>query len=395
MSIRSHRVAELLTVLYVSATGLAACGRSEHTGTAEQRRPLNVRLVAATVVERADAIEAGGVVTANETAIVSSRIAAPVTTVAVRAGDRVRVGDVLVRLDAQDMTARTRQAAAATQAAQEALAVARGAAAAAAAEHTLAAAWHGRIARLRERNAATPQEFDEADARLTAATARVTAAQAAIDQAAAQLASVRAGADLATITESFTVIRAPFDGEVTERFIDPGNLVTPGQPLLQIDASGRRRVEVRVDEARAGFIHPGDAAAIDLDGRRTPLEGTVVEVARAVTAEQRAFTVKVALPRNAVLRTGTFARVRFDGARRRARVVPASAVRSHGQLTSVFVVRDGLARIRLVQIGETVGEDVEILAGLDDGEMVVAPATPELTDGQPVTTEPVRAAGAS
>ena len=386
-------------VLCVSAAVPGGCGRSERTDAPERPQPTGVRVVAATVVERPDGIEAGGVVTANETAIVSSRIAAPVTMIAVRAGDRVRAGDVLVRLDAEDMTARTQQATAATRAAEEAVAVARSAHAAAAAEHKLATAWHGRIAQLRERNAATPQEFDDAEARLTAATARTTAAQAAVDQAAAQLASARAGADVATITESFAAIRAPFDGEVTERFTDPGNLVTPGQPLLQIDASGRRRVEVRVDEARAGFIHPGDAAAVELDERRTgggtPLQGTVVEVARAVAAEQRAFTVKVTLPPNAVPRTGTFARVRFDGARRRALVVPASAVRSQGQLTSVFVVRDGVARIRLVQAGETVHEQVEIVAGLDDGEMVVAPASSDLTDGQPVTTEPARAAGMS
>ena len=361
---------------------------------------MSVRVVAATAVERAERIEAGGVVTASQTATVSSRVAAPVTEVLVRAGDRVRAGDVLVRLDARDMAARAQQAGATTNAAEESLAAARSAQVAAAAEQKLAAAWHARISRLRERNAATAQEFDEAEARLAAAAARTATAQAGIAQAAAQLAAVRANADVVGINESYTAIRAPFGGEVTERFTDPGNLASPGQPLLQLDALGRRRVEARVDEARVGYIHSGDSVAVVLGGTdagRTgtiTLTGTVIEVARAVAADQRAFTVKVALPANTMPRTGTFARVQFDGAPRRALVVPADAVRTQGQLRSVFVVSSGVARIRLVQTGDSTRDGIEIVAGLDAGEMVVVGPPADLTDGRRVTTADSTAAGA-
>jgi RND family efflux transporter MFP subunit len=391
----------LLTILVVGTSVLAGCGRSEREqAPADGRRPISVRTVATAMVERAARLEAGGVVAAAETAVVSSRVMAPVTIVAVRAGDTVRAGDVLVRLDARDLTARVQQAAGATRAAEEALIAARSAHAAAAAEHKLAAAWHARIAQLRERNAATAQELDEADARLAAAAARTTAAQANVEQATAQLASMRAGADAAAITESYAVLRAPFDGDVTERFTDPGNLATPGQPLLRIDAAGSRRVDVQVDEARAAYVRPGERVAVlldDGDGRTAgaPLDGTVVEVARAVAADQRAFTVKVALPKGVTPRTGTFARVRFDGARYRVLVVPESAVRRQGQLTSVFVVRDGLAHIRLVQTGVADSTGTEVVAGLEPGESVVAAPPVGLTDGTPVTLVTSAATGAS
>jgi RND family efflux transporter MFP subunit len=360
-----------------------------------------VQIVTATFVERADAIEAGGLVAASESAVVSSRVAAPVTFVAVRAGDRVRAGDVLLRLDTRDLTARVQQADAGARAADNALSAARSSQAAAEAERKLAAAWHSRISQLHERNSATAQEFDEAEARLTAATARVSAAQSEVDRAVAQLASMRAGADIATVTETYATIRAPFDGEVTERSIDPGNLALPGQPLLQLDAAGRRRVDVRVDEARAPYIHAGDRAAVMLDdahahgGAGTPIEGTVVEIARAVAVDQRAFTVKVALPSAMTLRTGTFARVRFEGARRRALIVPAACVRSQGQLRSVFVVSNGVAHIRLVQTGDVNPDGVEIISGLDAGEMVVVSAPAELTDGRTVVIESSPVNGAS
>ena len=332
--------------------------------------------------------------------MVSSRVAAPVLMVAVQAGDRVHAGDVLVRLDAGDLTARVQQANAAIRAADNALAGARSAQVAAEAERKLAAAWHARISQLRARNSATAQEFDEAEARLAAAAARVTTAQSEIDQAVAQLASVRAGADIATITETYTVIRAPFDGEVTERFTDPGNLAVPGQPLLHIDAAGQRRVDVRVDEARVAYIRAGNRAAVTLDEARgqnggPPIDGTVVEIARAVAVDQRAFTVKVALPATVTPRTGTFARVRFDGPRRRALIVPASAVRSQGQLQSLFVASGGVAHIRMVQTGDSTAEGVEVLAGLEPGEMVVTSPPADLTDGRTITIDSSPAAGVS
>jgi RND family efflux transporter MFP subunit len=350
------------------------------------------------MLDRPERFEAGGVVAAAETAVVSSRVVAPVTAVAVRPGDRVRTGDVIVRLDAREMAARAQQANASTHAAQEALVAARSTQAAAAAEQTLATAWHTRIAQLRERNAVTAQEFDEATARLATATARATAAQASVEQAAAQVAALRAGGDVAAITESYTLIRAPFDGEVTERLTDPGNLASPGQPLLRIDRTGGRRVDVAVDEARAGYVRPGDRVAVFLEhsGRAgAALAGTVIEVGRAIAADARAFTIKVALPPGTVPRTGTFARVRFDGAPRRALVVPASAVRVQGQLTSVFVVSQGVARIRLVQTATTDDSGTEILAGLDAGESVVVDPPANLTDGRAVTiaTAPVGAGG--
>jgi multidrug resistance efflux pump len=397
--VRTPRLARLLTAIGLAAAVTISCRPSDRARSMEAPAPVIVRVVAAAVVEHADTLEAGGIVTASQTASVSSRVVAPVTEVTVRAGDRVRVGDVLVRLDARDMAARFQEAVAATRAAEESLAAGRSAQVAASAEQKLAAAWHARIARLRERNAATAQELDEADARLAAASARAAAAQAGIEQASAQLAAMRANADVAGITESYSVIRAPFDGEVTERFTDPGNLASPGQPLLQLDALGRRRVEARVDEARVGYVRSGASVPVVLDradagGTGTiTLTGTVIEVARAVAADQRAFTVKIALPANSTPRTGTFARVWFEGARRSSLVVPADAVRAEGQLRSVFVVDNGVARIRLVQTGDSTSDGVEILAGLDAGELVVAGPPANLADGGRVTTADPTASG--
>ena len=366
------------------ALGATACSSPGPAGTAPPPA-IDVRVTPAVRADLAERLEAGGVVAASESAVVSSRTTAPILAVHVRAGDSVRAGDVLVTLDARDVAAQARQAVAAAAAAEQGVTQARSEQAAAAADHTLAAAWHARMTALHARNSATAQERDDAEARLAGAAARAAGAQAAIDQAGARLASLRAAADAAAIAESFTIVRAPFSGLVTERFTDPGNLATPGTPLLRLDAGGRRRVEVQVDEARAGYVRPGDTVAVLLEAAGgAAVSGTVTEVARALAAGQRAFTVKVALPADATPRTGTFARVQFRGDARSAIVVPLAALRRHGQVTSVFVVQDGVARIRLVRAGATDQGRVEVAAGLDAGEMVVVPP-PALVDGQPVT----------
>ena len=392
-----------IIALSLAAGGLSACGRADHVPGLEAREPIAVTVAAVAAVDAAERLEAGGVVTAQDSASVSSRIVATIVSVRVKAGDRVRAGDVLVTLDARDVTAHVSQARGSAVAAEKALTQARTELSAAEAEHRLATAWQMRIAGLHSRNSATDQERDEADARLSAAAARLAGTQAGIEGADAHLASMRAGVGVATATESFATVRAPFDGLVTERLIDPGNLASPGIPLLRIESEGTRQVVVRVDEARAAYVRPGNRVSVLMDAsddavaEDTGVDGVVAEVARAVGADQRAFTVKVTLPSTVTARTGSFARVLFRGAPRRTLLVPAAAVRRHGQVSSVYVVQDGVARLRLIQVGVSSSEGIEVLAGLDAGESIVISPLQRLADGTRVTINraPARPGGAS
>jgi RND family efflux transporter MFP subunit len=380
----------------LALSGVAACGGHHEVTTAEPGEPIEVTLVPVISAEMAERLEAGGVVAAREAATVSSRIVATIAVVRVKAGDRIRTGDVLVTLDAPETVEHTLQARAGALAAEKSLAQARTLESAAEAEHRLAAAWHTRIVALHARNSATAQERDEAEARLAAAAARVAGARAAIEAADASVTSARSAAGAAAASESYTAVRAPFDGLVTERLTDPGNLAAPGIPLLRIESGGARQVIVRVDEARAGYVHPGDTVDVEIDSAggaargEKAMAGVVAEVARAVGADQRAFTVKVSLPGPVTARSGTFARVIFRGAPRRALLVPPQAIRRQGQVSSVFVVQDGVARLRLVQAGSSSAAGTEILAGLETGESVVTSPTGGITDGAKVAVSAAR-----
>lgn len=395
-----------MTIIVVAlAAGLPACNGREHAAQATAQAPIAVTVASVVAIDTTERLEAGGVVAAEESAVISSRIVATIAEVRVKAGDRVHAGEPLVTLDARDVIEHTGQVRASALAAEKALEQARAEQTAAEAERQLAASWQNRIVALHARNSATDQERDEAEARLAAAAARLAAAHAGIEAADAHFASARAAVGAAAAAESFTTLRAPFAGLVTERLIDPGNLAAPGVPLLRLESNGVRQVVVRVDEARAAYVRSGDRVRVLIDALQeevaddaddNAVEGVVAEVARAVGADQRAFTVKVTVPSAVTARSGSFARVVFKGAPRRALLVPANAIQRHGQVSSVYVVQDGVARLRVIQVGTASSAGVEVLAGLDAGESIATSSLTRLADGARVASgaAPARTGGA-
>ena len=172
-----------IVALGVVAGGLSACGRSEDPPQAKAGEPILVTVAPVATIATTERLEAGGVVAARESASISSRIVATIAGIRLKAGDQVRAGDVLITLDARDVTEHTGQARASAVAAENALTQARTERSAAEAEHRLATAWQKRIATLHARNSATDQERDEAEARLSAAAARLAGTEAGIEGA--------------------------------------------------------------------------------------------------------------------------------------------------------------------------------------------------------------------
>ena len=317
---------------------------------------------------------------ARTTATITARILAPVREVRVSPGDQVRRGQTLIVLDGDDLVAGARAARAAARAAEQGSKAAAAELQSADAGLALARASHDRIAGLQARRSATPQELDDATATLRSAEARVAAASARALQAASAVESARAAGDQASATESFTTIAAPFDGMVTEKMVEPGNMASPGMPLLRLEDTRGFRLEVRVDESRVGQIRIGASVPVFLRAGTSSSKGTVVEVSRAVDADARAFLVKIALPDASGLRSGEFGKARFGGTPRRALTIPPSAVVRHGQLTSVFVVDKDVARVRLVNLSE-----FEVLAGLTESDVVILSPPAGVTDGRRVS----------
>jgi RND family efflux transporter MFP subunit len=385
-----------LSALAILAAAGCGGGSTHAAGGARQTEPVAVTLGRAESTAIADTFEAGGVVRARATAIVASRVAAVVGSVRVRAGDRVRRGDLLVSLvrrgdllvslDAREVEASRARAAAAVLSAEESARAADADVRAAEAALGLARATHQRIASLHQRRSATAHELDGAaaavaagEAQTAAARARAAAANAARDAAAAALNS-------AEVASSYAQVTAPFAGTVAETHIDPGSMATPGAPLVTVEDWSSFHLELAIDEARAALLAVGQQAEVRLDeGDDTPewRPARVVEVGR-VDPRSHTFMVKVALPDGGGLRSGLYGRARFAGRPRSALTVPDAAVVRRGQLALVFVAEDGLARLRPVAVGERRGERREVLAGLAEGAVVVTAPPASLLDGTPL-----------
>ena len=366
--------------LLISAA-LAGC--SAHpvaAAAADAAEPIAVTIAQVAMTNVARAIDSGGVVQARTTATITARILAPVRDVRVLPGDRVRKGQTLIVLDGDDLAAGVRAARSAALVAEQGSKAAAAELLAAEAGLALARASHDRIAGLQAKRSATAQELDDATAALRSAEARVAGASARALQAESAFESARAAGDQASTTESFTRIAAPFDGVIAEKMVEPGNMASPGVPLLRLEDTREFRLEVRVDESRIGQIRHGDSVPVLLGTGTTSIIGTVVEVSRAVDADARAFLVKIALPDAGGLRSGEFGKARFGGTPRRALTVPSSAIVRQGQLTSVFVVVKGIARVRLVSLSES-----EVLAGLTESEVVILSPPAGVTDGRRVS----------
>lgn len=367
----------------------AGCGgkRSETARATDPAAPVRVR--AAAVGETAWPVlyQAPGTVRARTAAVVSAKVMGYVREVTIRVGDRVRQGQLLVELDARDLEANWRQAQAALEEARSAVPEAESAVAAAKAGLELAQVTFRRMEDLFQKRSISNQEYDEARAKLRQAEAQLEMAEARRRQLAAKIRQAEQAVQAAEVVRDYARIRAPFDGLVVEKNVEPGNLAAPGAPLLVLEQVGAYRFEAAVEESRIGLVRAGQLVRVKLDALGRELAGRVSEIVPAVDAAARSFTVKIDLPAAEGLRSGLFGRALFEEAGRRAIVIPATALSERGQLASVFVIEGDAARTRLVSPGERREGQVEILAGLHAGEAIVAAPPPGLRDGARVEVE--------
>ena len=298
-----------------------------------------------------------------------------------RAGDRVKAGQLLVTMDARDLDAGYRGAEAGLEEARAAVPEVENAVSGAAAQLELARATFRRMQNLFDKKSISNQEFDEATARLKAAQAAHQMALSKRAQLQAKIAQAGQGREAARIQLGYAQLTAPFAGVVTARTVEPGTLATPGAPLLTIEREDGYRLEAAVEESRAASIRAGHAATVTIEALPRPVASRVSEVVPAVDPGSRAYIVKIDLPAAPGLRSGMFGRAVFSQGERQVLAVPAAAVAERGQLASVMVAENGVARTRLITAGEKRGGDVEVLSGLTAGEKVIYPVPAALADG--------------
>ena len=339
-------VGTLVLVLAVAWLS-GACGDRVEPGegsVAVERAPegaitATVEAVESTVVEPVS----GTVASARQTTV-SSKILARIAAITVGAGSVVSEGDVLVRLDARDLDARTREA-------EEGLRGAR-------ARLELARSERDRFEKLFASDVASRQQLDRARSAFAVARAELQAAEERVGEA--------------RVGSSYAEIRAPVSGRVVDRLAEPGDTAAPGVPLLRLYDPSALRLEAPVRETLAVRLDVGQPMSVHVEALATSFEGTIEEIVPFAEPGARTLLVKVRLPPHPDLVAGMFGRLEVPAGERRRLLVPREAVSRTGQLEFVTVVGpdDALER-RLVTTGPEQGDVVEVLSGLAAGERVL------------------------
>ncbi len=334
----------LFAAVLLSAFGLSGCGENakHETGSAADLPVVPVRIQSIERTPQTITEAVVGTVRARLEATLEANVRGRIDQLPVVLGQPVKAGERLVRLDAPEIQARLDQAQASLQQA--------------------ASDWQ-RTSKLFEQQAATRVEFEAAQARYSIAQGAVAEATAMMD---------------------YVEIAAPFDGVVTRKWVDVGDLAAPGKPLIAIEDPSALQLEADVPQTIAAQVQRGARLVVQVDALDGDLLGTVNEIAPAADAASRTFRIKVDLPEQAGLRSGQFARLLVPVGESDALRVPVSAIVQRGQLEIAFVVTDRQAHLHLVKTGQRIGDDIDVLSGLHAGDAVVVEGAAQLSDGQPV-----------
>src|SRR6266536_2330440 len=333
---------------------LTGCSNADRKKPAVSSQPIAVSTVTAATETWPSIYETTGTVRARASVIISAKLMGYVREVKVQAGDHVRKGQMLVTLDTRDLDVSSRRAEAAREEVRTSVPEADSAVMAAKAHLDLAQVTFGRMQDLFQKKSISNQELDEASAKLKAAQAAYDMARARRVQWNAKLAQADQEVRSTEVTRSYADVLAPFAGIVVSKSIEPGSLALPGAPLLTIEREGAYRLEASVEEGHLPAIRVGQPVSVTLDTLHRTLEARVSEIVPAVDAASRAYTVKIDLPTLASLRSGVFGRAAFQLASRSLLAIPAGAVTERGQLQSVLVADNGVARARLITTGQKV-----------------------------------------
>ena len=338
------------TSAVTAACAVALARAPESNPPAAIRTPIagTLHTVRDTIIDAA--FDAGGIAAAIQQATLSTRLMGAVTTVHVREGDRVAAGQLLLRIDARDLTAKSAQLAATV--------------AEATAMHNDALVHANRIRALYVDSAATRVQLDAAETALARTRAGLDAAHAA----AVELGAVR----------SYALVRAPFGGIVTKRFVDSGAFATPGAPLVTIQDVSTLRVSASTTPSIARGLRRGQMLSALIEG--TPVPATIEGIVPSTTKNLYTINALVTNENDAFL-AGSKASLRLPMGQRRALTVPASAIARVGDLTGVTLYSANGEDRRWVRLGRTLGGAVEVTAGLQADDRIVVPASPTVSQG--------------
>lgn len=312
-------------------------------------------------------VTASGKIEAENSANLSTRMMGYVTKVHVQVGQKVGAGQLLVSINNTDLQAKKAQVDASILQAT--------------AGFNNAKKDYDRFVNLFKQQSASQKELDDMTARYEMAKAGLEGARQMRNEVVAQF--------------SYSNIKAPFSGVVTNTFVKEGDMANPGMPLVSVEGASKLQVMAMVSENDIVSIKKGMPVSVLVKSSNEKLSGKVSEVSISATNTGGQYLVKIDLGKtdNTVL-SGMFVNVQFPVANKATTsnsellLVPESALVKQGQLTGIYTIGTGnVAILRWLRTGKNYGDQVEVLSGLSANEQYIVSADGKIYNGASVSVQ--------
>ena len=312
-------------------------------------------------------VTASGKIEAENSANLSTRMMGYVTKVHVQVGQKVGAGQLLVSINNTDLQAKKAQVDASILQAT--------------AGFNNAKKDYDRFVNLFKQQSASQKELDDMTARYEMAKAGLEGARQMRNEVLAQF--------------SYSNIKAPFSGVVTNTFVKEGDMANPGMPLVSVEGASKLQVMAMVSENDIVSIKKGMPVSVLVKSSNEKLSGKVSEVSISATNTGGQYLVKIDLGKtdNTVL-SGMFVNVQFPVANKATTsnsellLVPESALVKQGQLTGIYTIGTGnVAILRWLRTGKNYGDQVEVLSGLSANEQYIVSADGKIYNGASVSVQ--------
>ncbi|MFQ5422574.1 MAG: efflux RND transporter periplasmic adaptor subunit [Phycisphaerae bacterium] len=402
----------ILNMMASDPGGRATAAEDGKTPTAAESRPVSVEVTAPQRRAVTRNLRMPATLLAGEQADLYAKTSGYISEVKVDIGDAVRKDDPLVSLDVPEMADGLRRAEAVREAeraraiqSKTLLDIARAEVQRADAAHELSHVSFGRTEELRRANAIPEQDLDEARSKLAIADAgrkiaraKVIRGEADVKVAESQVATADATVARLKTLMRYATIRAPFDGVITERMVDPGAFVrsaTEGAAtaLLSVSRIDFIRLALEIPESDAPYVHPDTEVDIEIKALGgPPMHATVTRTARALKPRTRTMRAEVHLDNDdGRLVPGMYAQVVVKlQTTAEALVVPSRAIHVRGRATSVLVAVGDVAQSIPIKLGYDDGIWAEVTEGLNGGEQVIVSSNSVVAPGAVVKSTPFR-----
>ena len=290
--------------------------------------------------------EAAGSIQSKQTTDIAAQIQARVKAIHVKSGALIKPGQLLITLDAETLQARSAQANANLNAINARLVSAK--------------LQHERTRGLYAKESATRAALEQAEADYQSLKAQYAAAQQALNEA--------------MHVQDYSQIKAGSAARVIERFVEPGDVVSPGMTLLTVYDPQALRIEAHVRESVAVGLTIGQTLEARIDALDTTLPAIITEIVPSATPGARSVLIKTRIEHRPDRVPGLFARIRIPQGEERLLAIPQTYIRQVGQLDVVWVLENKHINRRFIRLGRTLADGrVSVISGLSAGEQLILP----------------------